>query len=62
MKKLFILSFASILMLTGCGETETLSCSINNNAKKGSSRVVYDIDHNENEIKKVTLLQCNIVT
>ena len=31
MKKLFILSFASILLLTGCGATETLSCSYQNN-------------------------------
>ena len=32
MKKLFVLSFASILLLTGCGATETLSCSYEANA------------------------------
>ena len=53
MKKLFILSFASILMLTGCGATETLSCSFVNNANNGTTRVTYDIDHQEDEIKKV---------
>ena len=55
MKKLFILSFASILMLTGCGATETLSCSYSNDANNGTSRVTYDIDHEEDEIKKVRI-------
>lgn len=53
MKKLFILSCASIFMLTGCGATETLSCSFVNNANNGTTRVTYDIDHQEDEIKKV---------
>ena len=53
MKKLFILSCASIFMLTGCGATETLSCSYVNNANNGTTRVTYDIDHQEDEIKKV---------
>lgn len=55
MKKLFILSFASILMLTGCGATETLSCSYQNTANNGSSKIKYDIDHEEDEIKKVRI-------
>ena len=55
MKKLFVLSFASILLLTGCDATETLSCSYTNNANNGTSRVTYDIDHEEDEIKKVRI-------
>lgn len=55
MKKLFVLSFASILMLTGCGATETLSCSYSNNANNGTTKVTYDIDHEANEIKKVRI-------
>ena len=55
MKKLFVLSFASILMLTGCGATETLSCSYQNTANNGSTKIKYDIDHEEDEIKKVRI-------
>lgn len=55
MKKLFILSFASILMLTGCGATETLSCSYQNNATNGTTKITYDIDHEDDEIKKVRI-------
>ena len=55
MKKLFILSFASILLLTGCGATETLSCSYKNNSANGSSKVTYDIDHEGDEVKKVRI-------
>ena len=55
MKKLFILSFASVLMLTGCGATETLSCSYQNTANNGSTKIKYDIDHEEDEIKKVRI-------
>lgn len=55
MKKLFILSFASILMLTGCGATETLSCTFQDTATNGSSKISYDIDHEQNEIKKVRI-------
>ena len=55
MKKLFVLSFASILLLTGCGATETLSCSYINNAENGNTKVTYDIDHEDEEIKKVRI-------
>ena len=55
MKKLFILSFASILMLTGCGATETLSCTYKTDATNGSTKVSYDIDHEQDEIKKVRI-------
>lgn len=55
MKKLFILSFTSILLLTGCGATETLSCSYENTANNGSTKIKYDIDHENDEIKKVRI-------
>lgn len=55
MKKLVFLSFASILLLTGCGATETLSCSYTNNANNGSTQIKYDIDHEDDEIKKVRI-------
>ena len=55
MKKLFILSFASILLLTGCGATETLSCSYRNTANNGTADITYDIDHEGNEVKKVRI-------
>ena len=55
MRKLFILSCASILLLTGCGATETLSCSYQTNANNGTTEVKYDIDHQDNEIKKVRI-------
>ena len=55
MKKLFILSFASILLLTGCGATETLSCSYQGTATNGTTNITYDIDHEEDEIKKVRI-------
>ena len=55
MKKLFVLSFASILLLTGCGATETMSCSYSTNANNGTTKVTYDIDHEGDEIKKVRI-------
>ena len=55
MKKIIILSLASVFMLTGCGATETLSCSYKNNANNGTTSVTYDIDHEGNEVKKVRI-------
>jgi hypothetical protein len=55
MKKIFILSFASMLLLTGCGATETLSCTYRTDANNGSSEIKYDIDYQENEVKKVRI-------
>ena len=55
MKKLFVLSFASILLLTGCGATETLSCSYRNTANNGTTDITYDIDHEGDEVKKVRI-------
>jgi hypothetical protein len=42
-------------MLTGCGATETLSCSYENNANNGTTKIKYDIDHESDEIKKVRI-------
>lgn len=55
MKKLFVLSFTSMLLLTGCGATETLSCTYKADADNGTTEVKYDIDHEGNEIKKVRI-------
>lgn len=55
MKKIFILSFASILLLTGCGATETLSCTYKNTNNNVTTKVSYDIDHEQDEIKKVKI-------
>ena len=53
MKKLFVLSCASIFLLTGCGATETLSCEYRNTNDNMTTRINYDIDHQDEEIKKV---------
>lgn len=55
MKKIFILSFASILLLTGCGATETLSCTYKNTNNNVTTKVSYNIDHEQDEIKKVRI-------
>ena len=55
MKKIFILSFASILLLTGCGATDTLSCTYKNTNNNVTTKVSYDIDHEQDEIKKVRI-------
>lgn len=55
MKKLFVLSFASIFLLTGCGATETLSCEYRDTTDQMTTRIHYDIDHQDEEIKKVRI-------
>ena len=55
MKKMFILSFASVMLLTGCGATETLSCSYQNTATDMTTKINYDIDHEGDEVKKVRI-------
>lgn len=55
MKKLFILSFVSVFLLTGCGATETLSCSYKNASDNGTTNVTYDIDHEGDDVKKVRI-------
>ena len=55
MKKLFILSLASIFLLTGCGATETLSCEYVNTTTDMTTKIHYDIDHQDEDIKKVRI-------
>lgn len=55
MKKLFCLSFMSILLLTGCGATETLSCTYQDTNDTMQTRIHYDIDHQDEEVKKVRI-------
>ena len=55
MKKLFILSCASIFLLTGCGATETLSCEYRDTTDTMTTKIHYDIDHQDEEIKKVRI-------
>lgn len=55
MKKLFILSCASIFLLTGCGATETLSCEYRDTTDTMTTRIHYDIDHQDEDIKKVRI-------
>ena len=55
MKKLFILSCASMFLLTGCGATETLSCEYRDTTDTMTTRIHYDIDHQDEEIKKVRI-------
>lgn len=55
MKKMFILAVTSIFMLTGCGATETLSCTYKNSADTMDTKITYDIDHEKDEIKKVRI-------
>ena len=55
MKKIFVLSFMSILLLTGCGATETLSCTYENTNSNMNTKVHYDIDHQNEEVKKVRI-------
>ena len=55
MKKLFILSCASIFLLTGCGATETLSCEYRDTTDTMTTKIHYDIDHQNEDIKKVRI-------
>jgi hypothetical protein len=55
MRKLFILSCASILLLTGCGATETLSCEYRDTTNDMATRIHYDIDHQNETVKKVRI-------
>lgn len=57
MKKILVLSFISILALTGCGENsnETLSCTYETTANNLSTMMRYDIDYQNNDVKKVRI-------
>jgi len=57
MKKIFFLSLISIFALTGCdfSKTETLSCNYETVTNNIRTKVNYDIDHEENDIKKIRI-------
>lgn len=55
MKKLLSLAILGIFMLTGCGAgaTETMSCTYNTNANGLTTKIMYSVDHENNDVKKV---------
>ena len=55
MKKLFVLSASLMLILTGCGAgvTDTLSCTYENTSANLTTKITYNIDHQDAEVKKV---------
>ena len=55
MKKLLVLSSMLMLILTGCGAgvTDTLSCTYENTGSNLSTKITYNIDHQDTEVKKV---------
>ena len=55
MKKIIVISFLMIFLLTGCGAgvTETLSCSYDSQYNNISTSTVYSIDYQDKEVKKV---------
>lgn len=57
MKKLLILSFMAIMVLTGCDASvmDTMSCSLENTSGGLTTRMKYDIDYQNDEIKKVRI-------
>lgn len=57
MKKIFFLSLIGIFLLTGCdfGKTNTLSCNYENIANNLTTRINYDIDYEQDEIKKIRI-------
>jgi len=57
MKKLLMLSFIAILVLTGCDASvmDTMSCSLENTTGNLTTRTNYNIDYQGNEVKKVRI-------
>ena len=53
MKKFLVLSLFFMLVLTGCGTTDTLSCTYNNVNGNLTTKITYDIDHQGDEVKKL---------
>lgn len=56
MKKIFALTLG-VFLLTGCGAgaTETLSCNFESTTGALTTKISYDIDHEEDDIKKVRI-------
>lgn len=57
MKKLLIASCSFLFLLTGCDMSamDTLSCSYTNTANNLTTKVSYDIDYQDDEVKKVRI-------
>ena len=57
MKKTLILSSLLLLSLTACGaaKTETLSCTYETNTANLTTNMRYNIDYQDNEVKKVRI-------
>lgn len=57
MKKLLIFSITFTLLLTGCGagKTETLSCSYETTSDNLITKTTYNIDYEEDEVKKLRI-------
>lgn len=57
MRKIIFLSMMFIIMLTGCdlSSMDTLSCSYNTTSGLVSATTKYDIDHQNDEVKKVRI-------
>ncbi len=55
MKKIIVLTVATVFMLTGCGAgaTNTLSCSYTNDTNNLSTKTTYNIDYEGTEVKKI---------
>ena len=54
MKKALLI-IAVIAVLSGCGTTETLTCTTNNTVGTLTSKSTYKIDYMNNEVKKLTV-------
>jgi len=58
MKKIILFSLASIILLTGCdlSATDTLSCTLENTAGSLTTKVNYNIDYENDTVKKVRIM------
>ncbi len=57
MKKYLFLTIFGIFMLTGCGAgaTKTMSCTYKNTSNSLTTKMTYNIDHEDNDVKKVRI-------
>ena len=53
MKKLLFLTGALMVMLTGCGATDTLSCTYDNVNGNLTTKITYNIDYQDEDVKKL---------
>ena len=55
MKKILILSMTITLLLTGCGvgATDTLSCTYENTSANLTTKITYNVDYQDTDVKKV---------